>query len=80
MSLVLPVGCAHTASEMDVASNADGLCPLCLQAEIERLRAALQGIVDSLASQDEEGLIEHAPQMEAARRALAGVVEHRGGS
>jgi hypothetical protein len=41
MTLRLPKGCAHTASEMDVAANADGLCPICLATEIERLRAAL---------------------------------------
>ena len=34
--------CTHDAAERDVASEADGLCPLCLKAENERLRAVLQ--------------------------------------
>lgn len=41
-----------------------------LEGENERLRAALQGIVTSLSDADEEGLIEHAEQMIAARAAL----------
>lgn len=47
-------------------------------AKIERLRdaapdllAALQSIVNSLSENDDEGLVEHAPQMEAARAAIA---------
>lgn len=35
------------------------------------LLEALEGIVSGLADQDEEGLIEHAPEMEAARKAIA---------
>lgn len=35
------------------------------------LLEALEGIVSGLADQDEEGLIEHAPEMEAARAAIA---------
>jgi hypothetical protein len=35
------------------------------------LLEALVALVDSLAAADEEGLIEHAPQMEAARAAIA---------
>ncbi len=35
------------------------------------LLEALEGIVSSLVDQDDEGLIEHAPQIEAARAAIA---------
>ncbi|MFM8899049.1 MAG: hypothetical protein ACKOF9_03760 [Burkholderiales bacterium] len=35
------------------------------------LLQALQGIITSLANQDDEGLIEHSEQMRAARRAIA---------
>jgi hypothetical protein len=42
-----------------------------LQAENKRLRAALRGLVDALAANDEDGLTEFAPQMQAARAALA---------
>lgn len=30
--------CAHAIWEMDAASHADGLCPLCLQAELGEAR------------------------------------------
>ena len=36
--------CQHSVSEMDVASVADGMCPLCLAAETVRLRTALEQI------------------------------------
>ena len=38
---------------------------------VAEMLAALRGIVGSLAHADDEGLIEHAPQMEAARAAIA---------
>lgn len=38
--------------------------------EIKQLRAALNGLVDALAANDEDGLTEFAPQMQAARAAL----------
>jgi hypothetical protein len=38
--------CNHNISDQDIAMIADGLCPLCLQAEIERLRAALEPFAD----------------------------------
>lgn len=38
--------CAHDLAEMEASVWADALCPLCLQAENERLRAALQEIAD----------------------------------
>ncbi len=34
--------CEHDISEQDVAAQADGLCPLCLSAQNEKLRAALE--------------------------------------
>lgn len=40
-------------------------------AEIADLRAALTGLVDGLAEEDQDGLTEFAPQMTAARKALA---------
>jgi hypothetical protein len=36
--------CPHDISEQDVASQADGLCPLCLAAEVNRLRIALESL------------------------------------
>jgi hypothetical protein len=36
--------CPHEASEMDVASQADGLCPLCLQTQVRIMRTALEEI------------------------------------
>lgn len=41
-----PDTCPHDISEQDVATQADGLCPLCLAADNARLRAALQKIAD----------------------------------
>jgi hypothetical protein len=34
--------CKHDAAEQDTASHFDGLCPLCLRADNERLRKAIQ--------------------------------------
>lgn len=39
-------------------------------AEIDLLGDALRGLVDALAANDEDGLTEFAPQMQAARSAL----------
>ena len=36
--------CTHEAWERDVASEADGLCPLCLQAELSALRERVAGL------------------------------------
>lgn len=33
------MACEHDLSEMDTAAHWDGLCPICMKAEIERLRA-----------------------------------------
>jgi hypothetical protein len=46
--------CPHDISEQDVASQADGLCPLCLAAEVNRLRTALERLAnDPPANRDE---------------------------
>ena len=37
--------CQHDATEMDVAAQTDGLCPLCLAAENARLRDALRWVL-----------------------------------
>lgn len=52
------MGCPHEAWERDVAAEADGLCPLCLQAMLElsdrrlqdseRLRTNLAAEIDRL--------------------------------
>jgi len=41
------MACEHRITEMDTAVIADGMCPLCLAAEIARLRAALTEIRDA---------------------------------
>lgn len=41
-----------------------------LKQENARLRTALQGLVDALSADDQDGLTEFAPQMQAARVAL----------
>jgi hypothetical protein len=51
MALELIAGCPHDISEQDVACQADGLCPLCLAAEVNRLRLALESIRDHWACQ-----------------------------
>lgn len=45
----------HDLAEMDTAAHFDGLCPLCLKAEIERLRFALQTIHDTFSKDVEQG-------------------------
>ena len=47
-----------------------GNCWTAFEAENKRLRSALQGLVDSLAANDEDGLTEFAEPMAAARAAL----------
>lgn len=42
-----------------------------LEEELRVARAALQGLVDDLAQSDQDGMVEHAETMRAARRALA---------
>ncbi|MFK4647250.1 hypothetical protein ABIF96_005824 [Bradyrhizobium ottawaense] len=46
MALELIASCPHDVSEQDVASQADGLCPLCLAAEVNRLSIALERVRD----------------------------------
>lgn len=48
MPLTLEPGCSHTASDMDIAANADGLCPLCLNVENQRLLRCIASIEDEL--------------------------------
>lgn len=45
MPLQLAPSCAHDVSEQDVATQADGLCPLCLEADNARLRESLTQII-----------------------------------
>lgn len=50
----------------------DALFEMCHRANVANdLLSALQAIVSSLSDQDDEGMIEHAPQMQAARAAIA---------
>lgn len=39
--------CTHDITDAEVAIACDGLCPLCLRTENERLRVALGKILDS---------------------------------
>ncbi len=43
-SRAMKPACSHDVSDMDMATQADGLCPLCQQTEINRLRVALHTI------------------------------------
>lgn len=36
--------CTHDLGEMDAAAHFDGLCPLCQQAELQRLRALVHDV------------------------------------
>ena len=48
MALEMVEPCPHDISEQDVAAQADGLCPLCLAADIVKLRqrvTALETII-----------------------------------
>ena len=38
MTLKMVEPCPHDISDQDVASHADGLCPLCLYADLHRLK------------------------------------------
>jgi hypothetical protein len=35
------MACEHDLAEMDTAAHWDGICPLCMNAEVEKLRAAI---------------------------------------
>lgn len=48
------MSCKHDLAEMDTAAHWDGLCPLCLQAEIERLTKELEAQYDHNADLDRE--------------------------
>ena len=43
--LTLSKSCEHDVSDQDVAAHVDGLCPLCLQAEVTRLREGLTAAI-----------------------------------
>jgi hypothetical protein len=59
-------GCTHDITERDVAATADGLCPLCMRAENERLRELVRRLI--LAA--EAGAIAWMPVVDEARAAL----------
>jgi hypothetical protein len=75
--------CPHEIWEMDIAAVADGLCPLCSQAEIERLRAEVDWLneqIGTVRAVDRAATIEECariaetmnwPNTAAAIRALA---------
>jgi hypothetical protein len=44
--------CEHDINERECAVTADGMCPLCLAAEIERLRALLKGVAEYCSGDD----------------------------
>lgn len=67
MSLELIETCPHDISERDVAHQVDGLCPLCLAADVHRLSKALEKI-DAVAVQKKVGAAKTMQQI--ARRAL----------
>lgn len=46
MPLEMTKGCEHSVSEMDVAAQADGICPLCQWEEAARLRKGIQDYLD----------------------------------
>lgn len=45
--------CPHDAAEQDTAAHWDGLCPLCLKAEVEALRAELAALRQPAVSEEE---------------------------
>jgi hypothetical protein len=57
--------CPHDISEQDVAAQADGLCPLCLLAEVILLKSALESI-DAAAVAKRAGAVK---KMQAIARA-----------
>jgi hypothetical protein len=66
-----PEGWHYVIPAIDGATNEQAEANARLIAAAPDLLSALAALVDSLASADEEGLLEHAPQMEAARAAIA---------
>lgn len=72
------MNCTHEAWEMDVASHADGLCPLCKAIEVEALRLLLarcRTILGSMAKENESAIfnrwpINHEPLRADARALL----------
>ncbi len=58
MPLTLTPTCPHNVSDMDVACQADGLCPLCQKAEIERLRALLEPFAATASSEGLNAVLE----------------------
>lgn len=44
MTSSIPVRCEHDLNAREVAVTADGYCPLCMDAEIDRLRTALEKV------------------------------------
>jgi hypothetical protein len=64
--------CPHEIWERESDVTADGSCPICLRAEVERLQAALEPFArkaDSLSLSEALGHIER-EHLRAARRAL----------
>lgn len=45
MTLEMIAPCPHDISEQDVAAQADGLCPLCLAADLARVRLNHRDVV-----------------------------------
>lgn len=62
------MSCTHDIAEKDVASYADGLCPLCLASDVNRLLKALEEI-DGVAVQKKVGGAKKMQQI--ARKAIA---------
>ena len=65
MALEMVKPCPHDVSEQDVAAQADGLCPLCMVAEVRLLISALESI-DAVAVAKKAGA---AKKMQAIARA-----------
>ena len=72
----------HDATDLEVAILADGLCPLCLAADNDTLRAEL-GLMQSDAAERNEIMSDlRAEQLEDAKAALADIIsawEHSDG-
>lgn len=70
--------CKHEIWEQDTASHADGLCPLCLHAEIERLRAALAAAVLTMEEVSQGKITRDGPTIVSAISAARSIVEQIG--
>lgn len=68
MTLDMIEPCPHDISDQDVAAHADGLCPLCLAADVNRLCIALEQI-DAVAVSKKAGAAVRMQRI--ARAALA---------